>query len=226
MKVDENGWKWIQISAGLLASLMPFLCHLNFSALSDCRVIGYFGQLFITIHTKIIEHHFLKMDVYHKIDPSILWSQSSDWLLIVTFITKGSFPPDQLLLDIFPPQYWSLLSAHNILEQWSGESLDHQQKRESSPPCRQETEGARSWKNIQNIFWCMSNVYVSGCWMSRCWMSVSQRSYCKSHDEFKSRFLEKIIVLTHFDATNIPKCYTSLESYGSVLWYVKRKDKI
>jgi len=66
MKVDK-------ISAGLHASLMPFMCHLNFSALSDyCWVIGYFGQLFITIHTKIIEHHFLKMDVYHKIDPSIL----------------------------------------------------------------------------------------------------------------------------------------------------------
>ena len=122
MKVDENGWKWIQISAGLLASLMPFMCHLHFSALSDyCRVIGYFGQLFITIHTKTIEHHFLKMDVYHKINPSILWPQSSDWLLIVTFITKGSFPPDQLLLDIFPPQYIGHFCLHTIA--WNNDSV-------------------------------------------------------------------------------------------------------
>ena len=66
--------------------------HFNFSSSSDCRVIGYFGQLFITVHIKIIENDFLNMDVYHKINPSILSSQSSDWLLI-TSITKGSFPP-------------------------------------------------------------------------------------------------------------------------------------
>ena len=32
---------------------------------------------------------------------------------------------------------------------------------------------------------------------------------------FLTTFLEKIIVLTHFDPINTPKCYTWLESYGS-----------
>ena len=34
---------------------------------------------------------------------------------------------------------------------------------------------------------------------------------------FKGSFLEKIIVWTHNDPTNIPNCYTWLESYGSPL---------
>ena len=38
---------------------------------------------------------------------------------------------------------------------------------------------------------------------------------------FLTSFLEKIIVLTHFDPINTPKCYTWLESYGS-----QRSDRL
>ena len=38
---------------------------------------------------------------------------------------------------------------------------------------------------------------------------------------FLTTFLEKIIVLTHFDPINTPKCYTWLESYGS-----QRSDRL
>ena len=40
---------------------------------------------------------------------------------------------------------------------------------------------------------------------------------------FRPLFLEKIIVLTHSDPMNPPKCYTWLESYGSPLSDGKKK---
>ena len=48
----------------------------------------------------------------------------------------------------------------------------------------------------------------------RSWM-IQNRDTQKSC--FLTTFLEKIIVLTHFDPINTPKCYTWLESYGSPL---------
>ena len=87
-------------------------------------MIGKFGFWSTFDHGS---HHNIKnlplnMDFCHKINPIIIWSQSSDWLTIITFITKRSSPPPPcFFLIFFPPRYGSnftLMYSQNISEQW------------------------------------------------------------------------------------------------------------
>ena len=55
-----------------------------------------------------IENNFLNMDFYHKINPIIIWSHFSDWLIMITFITKHSSPP--------PPPCFLFSSHHDMVQ--------------------------------------------------------------------------------------------------------------